>query len=143
MSLSFLESRKAMDDLALALKEVATEASKANKKLGATRLELFEIEVEQQVTFPVAVHRNGSYDDLVASVLESGDLDFRQSDMVISFLMHLRENMYPMIINNDRRVSLYKMDISDDGFRPILRINIVEKPFEEPLNSSPPPPRHL
>lgn len=49
MNLSFLESRKAMDDLALKLKEVATEASKANEKLGATRLELFEIEVEQQV----------------------------------------------------------------------------------------------
>ncbi|PHT48354.1 hypothetical protein CQW23_12562 [Capsicum baccatum] len=89
----------------------------------------------------VSVRRNSSYDDLVASIMESGDLDCAPSDVVISYLMHLRENVHPTITNNDKRVSLYMMNIDVDGFRPILRINVVERPFEESLNSSPPPPR--
>ncbi|PHU17962.1 hypothetical protein BC332_13657 [Capsicum chinense] len=93
------------------------------------------------VTLPIAVRRNSSYDDLVASIMESGDLDCAPSDVVISYLMHSRENMHPTITNNDKRVSLYMMNVDVDGFRPILRINVVDRPFEELLNSSPPTPR--
>ena len=42
------------------------------------------------------------------------------------------------IIINDIRVLTYIMDANTDGFRPILRINMVERSFEGPLNSSPP-----
>ncbi|PHT58280.1 hypothetical protein CQW23_00643 [Capsicum baccatum] len=61
--------------------------------------------------------------------------------MVISYLMHSRENVNPTIINNDARVSLYMMDVDADDFRPILRINVVDRSFEGPMNSSPSPPR--
>ncbi|PHT51780.1 hypothetical protein CQW23_06242 [Capsicum baccatum] len=73
--------------------------------------------------------------------MESGDLDCTPSDVVISYLMHSSEKVHPTIINNDKRVSLYMMDVDADGFRPILRINVVDRPFEELLNLSPPPPR--
>ncbi|PHU14168.1 hypothetical protein BC332_15373 [Capsicum chinense] len=50
--------------------------------------------------------------------------------------------MNPTIINNDVSLLMYIIDVDADGFRPILRINIVERSFEGLLNSSPPPPRH-
>ncbi|PHU07599.1 hypothetical protein BC332_24088 [Capsicum chinense] len=95
-----------------------------------------------KVTLPITVYRNGSYDDLVASVMENENLDYALSDMVISYLMQSSEKVHPTIINNDRCESLYLMDVGADGFRPILRINVVERPFEESLNLSPSPPRH-
>ncbi|KAF3626810.1 hypothetical protein FXO38_29048 [Capsicum annuum] len=55
--------------------------------------------------------------------------------------MHLREKVNPTIINNDVCVLTYIMDADADGFRPILRINMVERSFEGSLNSSPTPPR--
>lgn len=33
--------------------------------------------------------------------------------------------IHPTFINNNRHVSLYMLDIAADGFRPLLRINIV------------------
>ena len=49
--------------------------------------------------------------------------------------------MHPTIIHNDKRVSLYMVDSDGDGdgdgFRPILRINVVDRSFEGPMNSSP------
>ncbi|PHT64966.1 hypothetical protein T459_29391 [Capsicum annuum] len=51
--------------------------------------------------------------------------------------MHSREKVNPTIINNDARVSLYIIDIDADGFRLILRINVVDRSFEGPMNSSP------
>ncbi|KAM3340190.1 hypothetical protein P3S68_030060 [Capsicum galapagoense] len=45
------------------------------------------------------------------------------------------------IINSDVRVLTYIMDADADGFTPILRINVVERSFKGPLNSSAPPPR--
>ncbi|XP_047258574.1 uncharacterized protein LOC124890805 [Capsicum annuum] len=82
-----------------------------------------------------------SYDEFIASVMQSRDLDCAPSDMVISYLMHSREKVNPTIINNDVRVLTYIMNADADEFRPILRINIVERSFEGPVNSSPPPPR--
>ncbi|KAM3238968.1 hypothetical protein P3L10_014001 [Capsicum annuum] len=73
--------------------------------------------------------------------MQSGDLDCAPSDVVISYLMHSREKVNPTIINNDVRVLTYIMDADADGFRPILRINVVERSFEGPLTSSAPPPR--
>ncbi|PHT89861.1 hypothetical protein T459_04974 [Capsicum annuum] len=73
--------------------------------------------------------------------MQSGDLDCTPSDVVISYVMHLREKVNPTIINSDVRVLTYIMDADADGFRPILRINMVERSFEGPLNSSAPPPR--
>ncbi|PHU23215.1 hypothetical protein BC332_08322 [Capsicum chinense] len=74
-------------------------------------------------------------------VKQRGDLDCASSNMVISYLMHSREKVNPMIINNDARVSLYMMDVDADGFRPILRINVVDRSFEGLMNSSLSPPR--
>ncbi|KAM3251480.1 hypothetical protein P3L10_005550 [Capsicum annuum] len=72
--------------------------------------------------------------------MQSGDLDCAPSDMVISYVMHSREKVNPTIINTDVCVLTYIMDADIDGFRPILRINMVERFFEGPLNSSAPPP---
>ncbi|KAF3624769.1 hypothetical protein FXO38_30080 [Capsicum annuum] len=73
--------------------------------------------------------------------MQSADLDCTLSDVVISYLMHLREKVNPTIINNDVGLLMYMMNVDADGFRPILRINVVERSFEGLLNSSPPPPR--
>ncbi|PHU28956.1 hypothetical protein BC332_01049 [Capsicum chinense] len=78
-----------------------------------------------------------SYNELVVRVMWSRDLDYAPSNMVISYLIHSGEKVNPTITNNDARVSLYMMDVDADGFRPILRINIVERSFEVPMNSSP------
>ncbi|PHT99448.1 Aconitate hydratase 2, mitochondrial [Capsicum chinense] len=80
-----------------------------------------------KVTLSIAIRRNSSYDELVASVKQSGDLDCTSSNVVISYLMHSREKVNPTIINNDARVSLYMMDVDADGFRPVLRINVVDR----------------
>ncbi|PHT63520.1 hypothetical protein T459_32616 [Capsicum annuum] len=89
-----------------------------------------------KVTLPIAVHCNSSYDELVASVKQSGDLDRASSNVVISYLMHSREKVNPTIINNDGRVSFYMMNVDVDSFRPVLRINVVDRSFKGPMNSS-------
>ncbi|PHT84806.1 hypothetical protein T459_13249 [Capsicum annuum] len=94
-----------------------------------------------KVTIPILVRRNNLYDEFVASVMQSGDLDCAPSDVVISYVMHSREKVNPTIINSDVRVLTYIMDADADRFRPILRINVVERSFEGPLNSSAPPSR--
>ncbi|PHT38189.1 hypothetical protein CQW23_21762 [Capsicum baccatum] len=94
-----------------------------------------------KVIILIPVRRNSSYDEFVASVMQSGDLDYTPSDVVISYVMHLREKVNPMIINSDVRVLTYIMNVDADGFRPILRINMVKRSFEGALNSSVPPPR--
>ncbi|KAF3680919.1 hypothetical protein FXO38_02049 [Capsicum annuum] len=90
-----------------------------------------------KLTLPIAVRRNSSYNKLVANVKQSGDLDYASSNVVISYLMHSRKWVNPTIINNDARVSLYMMDVNVDGFRPVLRINVVDRSFKGPMNSSP------
>ncbi|PHU16959.1 hypothetical protein BC332_12654 [Capsicum chinense] len=87
-----------------------------------------------KVTISIPVRRNSSYDEFFASVMQSGDLDCAPSDVVISYVMHLREKVSPTIINSNVRVLTYIMDADADGFRPILRINMVERSFEGPLN---------
>ncbi|KAM3308612.1 hypothetical protein P3S67_010356 [Capsicum chacoense] len=94
-----------------------------------------------KVTIPISVRHNSSYDEFIASIMQSGDLDCAPSDVVISYVMHSRENVNPTIINSDVRMLTYIMDADADGFRTILRINVVERSFEGPLNSSAPPPR--
>ncbi|PHU15977.1 hypothetical protein BC332_17182 [Capsicum chinense] len=93
-----------------------------------------------KVIISIPVHRNSSYDEFIASVIQSGDLDCAPSDVAISYVMHLREKENPTIINSDVRVLMYIMDAHADVFRPILRINMVERSFEGPLNSSAPSP---
>ncbi|PHT36068.1 hypothetical protein CQW23_23768 [Capsicum baccatum] len=73
--------------------------------------------------------------------MQSRNLDCTPSDVVISYLMYSREKVNPTIINNDVRVLTYITDADANGFRPILRINMVEKSFEGPLNSSVPLPQ--
>ncbi|PHU18153.1 hypothetical protein BC332_13848 [Capsicum chinense] len=92
-----------------------------------------------KVIIPIPVLHNSSNDEFVASIMHSGNLDCAPSDVVISYLMHLREKVNTTIINSDVRVLTYIMDADADGFRPILRINVVERSFEGPLNSSTPP----
>lgn len=86
------------------------------------------------MTLPIVVCCNGSYDDLVTSIMDSGDLDCELSNVMISYLTKSRKKVHPMIISNDRCMSLYMLDIGVDVFRSIIRINVVERPFEEPLN---------
>ncbi|PHT30391.1 hypothetical protein CQW23_29985 [Capsicum baccatum] len=69
------------------------------------------------------------------------NLDCAPSDVVISYLMHSREKVNPMIINSNVRLLTYIMDADANGFRSILRINMVKSSFEGPLNSSVPPPQ--
>ncbi|PHU04747.1 hypothetical protein BC332_25569 [Capsicum chinense] len=94
-----------------------------------------------KVTLPIVALRNSSYDELVASIKQSGDIDCASSNVVISYLIHLTKKVNPTIINNDARMSLYIMDVDANGFRPILRINIVDMSFEGPMNLSPSPPQ--
>ncbi|KAF3626919.1 hypothetical protein FXO38_28996 [Capsicum annuum] len=75
-----------------------------------------------KVTIPSPVRRNSSYDEFVASVMQSGDLDCAPSNVVISYVMHSREKVNPTIINCYVRVLMYIMDADANGFRPILRI---------------------
>ncbi|PHU30169.1 hypothetical protein BC332_02262 [Capsicum chinense] len=104
-------------------------------------LYLKSIEIEIIYQGDNSLRRSSSYDEFVASVMQSGDLDCAPNDVVISYLMHSREKVNPMIINSDIRVLTYIMNADEDGFRPILRINVVERSFEGPLNSLAPPPR--
>ncbi|KAM3338927.1 hypothetical protein P3S68_031013 [Capsicum galapagoense] len=92
-----------------------------------------------KVTIPIPIHCNSSYDKFIVSVMQRGDLDCVPNDVVISYLMHSREKVNPTIINSDVHVLTYIMDVNTDRFRPILRINIIERSFGGPLNSSAPP----
>ncbi|KAM3269952.1 hypothetical protein P3S67_029858 [Capsicum chacoense] len=102
---------------------------------------MLEMEIIYQGDNSMHVRHNSSYDEFVASIMQSGDLDCAPSDVVISYAMHSREKVNPTIINSDVRVLTYIMDADADGFRPILRINVVERFFKGPLNSSAPPPQ--
>ncbi|PHU24642.1 hypothetical protein BC332_09749 [Capsicum chinense] len=75
------------------------------------------------------------------SFTKSGDLDCASSNVVISYLMHSMGKVNRTIINNDGRVSFYMMNVDVDGFRPVLRINVVDRSFKGPMNSSPSLPR--
>jgi len=84
---------------------------------------------------PIALRRNGSYDDMIASVIEAGELTCEPNDLVISYQMNGRGKIHPTFIKNDRHVSLYMLDIGIDGSRPTLRINVNVRPPIEPTNS--------
>ncbi|PHT25295.1 hypothetical protein CQW23_35072 [Capsicum baccatum] len=75
-----------------------------------------------KVTILIPVRRTSSYDEFVASIMQSGDLDCTPNDVVISYVMHSREKVNPTIINSDVRVLTYIMDVDADGFRLILWI---------------------
>ncbi|KAF3613588.1 hypothetical protein FXO38_36153 [Capsicum annuum] len=74
---------------------------------------------------PTPLRRNGSYDDMVRSVIESGELECEPKNIMISYVMNGRGKIHSTFINNDRHVSLYMLDVAVDGSRPLLRINIV------------------
>ncbi|PHT97963.1 hypothetical protein BC332_33107 [Capsicum chinense] len=59
--------------------------------------------------------------------MQSGDLDCAQSNVMISYVMHSPKKVNPMIINRDVRVLTYIMDADANGFRPILRINVIKR----------------
>ncbi|KAG5573032.1 hypothetical protein H5410_062798 [Solanum commersonii] len=84
---------------------------------------------------PIALHRNGSYDDMIANVIETSELTCEPNDLGISYQMNEREKMHPTFIKNDRHMSLYMLDIGIDGSRPTLRINVNARPTIEPTNS--------
>jgi len=88
-----------------------------------------------KMTVPIALRRNGSYNDMMASVIEAGELDCEPRDLVISYQMNGRGKVHPTFINNDRNVSLYMLDIDADGSRPTLRKNIITRLPIEPPNS--------
>ncbi|KAF3630505.1 Aquaporin TIP1-2 [Capsicum annuum] len=76
-------------------------------------------------TSPISLRRNGSYDDMVRSVIASEELECEPKNIVISYLMNERGKIHPTFINNDRHVSLYMFDVAADGSRSLLRINVV------------------
>ncbi|KAH0784216.1 hypothetical protein KY290_003814 [Solanum tuberosum] len=84
---------------------------------------------------PIALRRNGSYDDMIASVIEADELACEPGNLVISYKINGRVKIHPTFIKNDRHVSLYMIDIVADGSRPILRINVIARSSIEPMNS--------
>ncbi|PHT58289.1 hypothetical protein CQW23_00652 [Capsicum baccatum] len=76
-------------------------------------------------TSPISLRHNGSYDDMVRSVIASGELECEPKNIVISYLMNGHGKIHPTFINNDQHVSLYMFDIAADGSRSLLRINVV------------------
>ncbi|XP_015058547.1 putative WEB family protein At1g65010, chloroplastic isoform X1 [Solanum pennellii] len=68
------KSRKAMDDLALALKEVATEASEAKEKLGATQLELEQVKDEEGRLKEMIRNTEAKYQKLLDEAKKEADL---------------------------------------------------------------------
>ncbi|CAN4114877.1 unnamed protein product [Withania somnifera] len=68
------KSRKAMDDLALALKEVATEASEAKEKLGATQLELEQVSEEAGKLKEMIRNTEARYQKLLDEAKKEADL---------------------------------------------------------------------
>ncbi|KAM3201271.1 putative WEB family protein, chloroplastic [Capsicum annuum] len=68
------KSRKAMDDLALALKEVATEASEAKEKLGATELELEQVKEEEGKLKEMIRSTEARYQKLLDEAKKEADL---------------------------------------------------------------------
>lgn len=71
------------------------------------------------MTLPTTVRRNDLSGDLVASIIESRNLDCEANDVVVSYPMNSSKKVHPIIINNDRCVSLYMLDVGADGFWPI------------------------
>ncbi|PHU29064.1 hypothetical protein BC332_01157 [Capsicum chinense] len=78
-------------------------------------------------TSPIPLHHNGSYDNMVRSVIESGELEYKPKNIVICYLMNGQGKMHPTFINNERHVSLYMLDVAANGSRPLLRINIIPR----------------
>ncbi|KAJ8544017.1 hypothetical protein K7X08_025635 [Anisodus acutangulus] len=68
------KSRKAMDDLALALKEVATEASEAKEKLSATQLELEQLKEEAGQLKEMIRNTEARYQKLLDEAKKEADL---------------------------------------------------------------------
>ncbi|KAG5605272.1 hypothetical protein H5410_026764 [Solanum commersonii] len=87
-----------------------------------------------KLTLPIVLHRNDSYDGMIASVIEVDKLACEPRNLVISYQMNKREKIHPTFIKNDRHVSLYIVDIAIDGSRPILRINVIARSLIEPAN---------
>ncbi|KAG5586663.1 hypothetical protein H5410_047097 [Solanum commersonii] len=86
-------------------------------------------------TVPIGLSLNGSYDNMIASLIEVGVLTSEPNDLVIIYQMNRRGKIHPTFIKNDRHVSLYMLDIGIDGSRPILRIHVNVRPPIEPANS--------
>ncbi|KAG5576223.1 hypothetical protein H5410_056357, partial [Solanum commersonii] len=84
---------------------------------------------------PIALHRNGSYDDMISSVIQAGELACEPGNLMINYQMTKRVKIHPAFIKNDWHVSLYLMNIDVDGSRPILRINIIARSPIEPTDS--------
>ncbi|KAG5592401.1 hypothetical protein H5410_042915 [Solanum commersonii] len=89
---------------------------------------------EETPKMSIALHRNGSYDDMIARVIEADELTCEPNDLVISYQMNERGKIHPTFIKNDRHVSLYMLDIGIDGSKPTLRINVNARPPIEPIN---------
>ncbi|KAK4706556.1 hypothetical protein R3W88_033876 [Solanum pinnatisectum] len=88
-----------------------------------------------KMTLPIAWRRNGSYDDMIASVIEAGELTCEPNDQVINYQMNVRGKIHPTLIKNDRHVCLCMLDIGIDGSKPTLRIQVNARPPIEPTNS--------
>ncbi|KAG5580122.1 hypothetical protein H5410_050749 [Solanum commersonii] len=88
------------------------------------------------MTVPIALRSNGSYDDMIASIIDAGKLTCEPNNLVIRYQMNGMGKIHPTFMKNDRNMSLYMINIGVDGCRPTLRINVNARPPIEPMNSS-------
>ncbi|KAG5632221.1 hypothetical protein H5410_003938 [Solanum commersonii] len=56
---------------------------------------------EETPKMPIALCRNGSYDDMIASVIKANELTCEPNDLVISYQMNGRGKIHPIFIKND------------------------------------------
>ncbi|KAF3626432.1 hypothetical protein FXO38_29260 [Capsicum annuum] len=96
--------------------------------------------ITSKETVSIALRCNGSYADMVKSIMESGELSYEQSEVVISYLMNGRGKIHPMFIRNDRHVKLYMLYVDSDNSRPILRVKVIGRSQRKASTSVPPPP---
>lgn len=86
----------------------------------------------------IVLHRNGSYNDMIASAIKSGGLICDSNDLFISYMMNGRGIFHAVFIKNDRHVEFYILCVNFDDAKPILRIEVVERSEKEASTSSPP-----
>lgn len=77
---------------------------------------------------------------MVASILDKGELNCDHNDLVINHAMNSREKIHPSFIKNDRHMGFYMFDTITNSSRSILRMNIVENPWDKNSTSAAPSP---
>lgn len=75
------------------------------------------------------LRRNGTYDGMIERIIESKNFNCEPSNLVISYLMNVKENVHSSFITNDRLAELYILDITPDGSTSVYVHVFVFLPF--------------